>query len=371
LSTEEPRPAQVDETSADSLSAYTFALPEDRIAQRPLAERSAARLLVLRRDAMAPEHRTVRDLVELLEPGDVLVVNDTAVIPARLYGEKAGTGGRVEVLLVRKVAGSCWACLVNASKKPKDGTRLVFAAGGAAAHDAFFATVEGALEEEPGVFLVRFDGDPVRFATHYGHVPLPPYIERDDDEEDLDRYQTVFHDEEKPGSSAAPTAGLHFDEPLLAALQEKGVMLARVTLHVGPGTFLPVRGDHLSEHVMHPEPWAVGEEAAQTIRAAREQGRRVIAVGTTSLRCLESAAAEDGTLRAGSGLTRLFVKPGYRFKIVDCLVTNFHLPGSTLFVLVSAFAGRARMKSAYEEAIREGYRFYSYGDASFLERAGS
>lgn len=352
----------------DRLSSYTFELPPELIAQHPLEERSAARLLVLKKDAERPAHARVKDLVELLAPGDVLVVNDTTVIPARLFGEKAVTGGRVEVLLVRKVAGSSWACLVNASKKPKAGSRLVFGTGRPTSMDAFFATVEGPLEDEPGAFLVRFDGDPVRYAQHHGHVPLPPYIGREDDEVDLERYQTVFHDADKPGSSAAPTAGLHFDAPLLAALAARGVRLAKVTLHVGPGTFLPVRGDSLSEHTMHPEPWIVGEETARAVNEAKAAGQRVVAVGTTSLRCLESAA-RDGRLVAGSGLTRLFVKPGHRFQVTDALVTNFHLPGSTLFVLVSAFAGRGRMQAAYDEAIREGYRFYSYGDASFLERA--
>ncbi len=361
----------------DDLATYSFELPGDRIAQRPLGTRSDARLLVVPRDGPL-EHRGVRDLVALVRPGDVLVVNDTTVIPARLYGEKAGTGGRVEVLLVRPAgddvrpdagrASSTWVCLVNASKKPKEGTRLVFGTGSAHAIDGFFATVEGAVDDEPGAFMVRFDGDPVVFARAYGHVPLPPYIARGDDDDDVSRYQTVFHDDEKPGSCAAPTAGLHFDDALIAALRDKGAAFAKVTLHVGPGTFLPVRGDRLDEHVMHPEPWFVDDDAAAAIAKARAQGGRVVAVGTTTLRCLESAA-KDGAVRAGAGLTRLFIKPGHRFQAVDALVTNFHLPRSTLFVLVCAFAGRARMSAAYAEAVREGYRFYSYGDACFLERA--
>jgi S-adenosylmethionine:tRNA ribosyltransferase-isomerase len=353
-------------TDLDALSSYSFALPDDRIAQRPLEERSAAKLLVVPKDgALAHEH--VRDLPSLLRKGDVVVVNDTTVIPARLFGEKAGTGGKVEVLLVRR-EGASWVCLVNASKKPKEGTRLVFGSGQAHALDAFFATVEGAVDDEPGAFLVRFEGDPVRFAQHYGHVPLPPYIARDDDDDDVARYQTVFHDDKKPGSSAAPTAGLHFDGPLLQAIGAAGAKLVKVTLHVGPGTFLPVRGN-LSEHKMHPEPWTVDDNAARAINDARANGGRVVAVGTTSLRCLESAAGDDGAVRAGSGLTRLFITPGYRFKVVDALVTNFHLPESTLFVLVCALAGRERMLDAYRSAIENGYRFYSYGDASFLERA--
>lgn len=351
----------------DTLAAYQFELPPELIAQRPLEERSAARLLVLPRGAIAPFHRHVRDLVEMVEPGDVLVVNDTTVIPARLHGEKAGTGGKVELLLVRALDDGTWACLMNASKKPRPGSRLVFGAGPRAT-DAFFATMEGPLDDEPGAYRVRFEGNPVVFARHHGHVPLPPYIAREDDAADIERYQTVFHDETKPGSSAAPTAGLHFDPALLLALRERGVGVARVTLHVGPGTFLPVRNVRLSEHVMHPEPWFVSEEAARMVNDAKRAGRRVIAVGTTSLRCLESAADDQGVLREGQGLTRLFVRPGYRFRIVDALFTNFHLPGSTLFVLVSALAGRERMVAAYKDAIRAGYRFYSYGDASFLER---
>jgi S-adenosylmethionine:tRNA ribosyltransferase-isomerase len=349
----------------DALASYEFELPADRIAQRPLADRASARMLVVREKL---EHKHVKDLVDLVHPGDVVVVNDTTVIPARLFGEKAGTGGKVEVLLVRASSGSTWICLVNASKKPKPGTRLVFGTGQAHAIDAFFGTVDAAVDDEPGAFLITFDGDPVRFAQHYGHVPLPPYIEREDDADDVVRYQTIFHDANKPGSSAAPTAGLHFDGALLEAVRKKGAALAKVTLHVGPGTFLPVREDKLSEHAMHPEPWFVDEKAAMTIARAKREGGRVIAVGTTSLRCLESAADDDGNVAPGSGLTKLFIKPGYRFKAVDALVTNFHLPGSTLFVLACAFAGYERMRAAYDEAIRGGYRFYSYGDASFLER---
>ena len=340
------------------MTEFAFDLPPERIAKRPLAERSGARLLVVPRDA-ALAHRTVRELPELLREGDVLVVNDTTVIPARLFGEKAGTGGKVEVLLVRPEEGA-WVCLVNASKKPKPGTRLVFGTGGASM-DGFFATVEDAVADEPGAFRVRFEGDALAFAEHYGHIPLPPYLEREDDEGDVDRYQTVFHDDDKPGSCAAPTAGLHFDDALLARVRARGVEIAKVTLHVGPGTFLPMRGS-LDEHVMHAEPWIIDEENARKINAAK----RVVAVGTTSLRCLESAT-EGGTIKAGRGLTRIFIKPGYAFKVVDALVTNFHLPESTLFVLVCAFAGTDRMKAAYAEAIREGYRFYSYGDACFLE----
>lgn len=354
---------------------FSFDLPDELIARRPLDDRAASRLLHVPAGMGGVVHRKVRDLPELLHAGDVVVVNDTTVIPARLIGEKAGTGGRVELLLVRphldEAPARAWVCLVNASKKPKPGTRLVFGTqtGGAPhAMDAFFATVDAAIEDEPGAFVVRFDGDALAFARHYGHVPLPPYMERDDDDDDVDRYQTVFHDDKKPGSCAAPTAGLHFDDALLEAVRARGATIVRVTLHVGPGTFLPMRGS-IDEHVMHPEPWIVDANAAELVNGAKRAGKRVIAVGTTSLRCLESATGEDGALRAGAGLTRLFIKPGYAFRMVDAMLTNFHLPDSTLFVLVCALAGTARMQAAYAEAIKERYRFYSYGDACFLERA--
>jgi S-adenosylmethionine:tRNA ribosyltransferase-isomerase len=352
-------------------SPFSFELPEELIAKRPLDDRSASRLLHVPATGDVG-HRRMRELPALLREGDVVVVNDTTVIPARLFGEKAGTGGKVEVLLVRRheEQARTWVCLINASKKPKPGTRLVFGTTtGGAPHsmDAFFATVDDAVEDEPGSFLVTFDGDALAFARHYGHVPLPPYMQRDDDDDDIERYQTIYHDDNKPGSCAAPTAGLHFDDALLDAVRAQGAKIARVTLHVGPGTFLPMRGS-IDEHVMHPEPWIVDANAAELINDAKRAGKRVIAVGTTSLRCLESATV-DGKLRAGSGLTRLFIKPGYSFKSVDALVTNFHLPDSTLFVLVCALAGTERMQAAYAEAIRERYRFYSYGDACFLERA--
>lgn len=334
--------------------SFSFDLPPGRIALHPLEDRAGARLLVVPTEGPCA-HRTMRELPALLREGDVLVVNDTTVIPARLRGEKAGTGGKVEVLLVRP-EGEAWVCLINASKRPKRGTRLVFGM------DGFFATVEDAVADEPGAFRVRFEGDALAFAARHGHIPLPPYLGREDEVGDVERYQTVFHDAGKPGSCAAPTAGLHFDEALLAQVKARGVEIAAVTLHVGPGTFLPMRGS-LDEHVMHPEPWIIDEDNAGKINAAR----RVVAVGTTSLRCLESAADDEGMVHAGRGLTRIFIKPGYTFKAVDALVTNFHLPDSTLFVLVCALTGTERMQAAYQEAIREGYRFYSYGDACFLE----
>ena len=352
----------------DLVASYRFELPERLIAQRPLAERSAARLLVLGATAAAPEHRTVRELPTLLHEGDLVVVNDTAVIPARLYGEKAGTGGKVELLLVREHGDrATWVCLLNASKGPRPGSRLVFGTGAAHSLDAFFATVVGNVDDEPGAFVVHFEGDPVGFARAHGHVPLPPYIARDDDDDDLARYQTVFADQTRAASSAAPTAGLHFDAALVAALEARGVRTAKVTLHVGPGTFLPMRGARLSEHRMHGEPWVVPEETARLVAETRRAGRRVVAVGTTSVRALEASAGDGAEVRAGSGMTRLFLRPPHAPRTVDAMVTNFHLPGSTLFALVCAVAGRARMVAAYAEAIAAGYRFFSYGDATFLE----
>ena len=364
----EPAPPPDDDDDDDLIASYRFDLPDRLIAQRPLSERSAARLLVLRAVADAPEHRSVRDLPELLTAGDLLVVNDTSVVPARLYGEKAGTGGKVEVLLVRPdLDRSSWVCLLNASKRPRPQARLVFGTGQAHALDAFFATVLDTVDDEPGAFRVRFEGDPLAFARAFGHVPLPPYIARDDDDEDVTRYQTIFADVDKGGSSAAPTAGLHFDDALLGALTERGVRTARVTLHVGPGTFLPLREQRLSAHRMHPEPWSVPEQTARLVEETRRAGGRVVAVGTTSVRALEASAEVTGAVRAGAGLTRLFLRPPKAPRVVDALITNFHLPASTLFALVCAVAGRTRMQAAYAEAAARGYRFYSYGDASFLE----
>jgi S-adenosylmethionine:tRNA ribosyltransferase-isomerase len=343
----------------DRLSAYLFELPEELIAQRPLEERSSSRLLHVPA-AGDFAHRQFRELPELLEAGDVLVVNDTRVVPARLHGHKAESGGKVEVVLCRQ-EGDEWIALVGANKKIKPDLRIVF--GGDDPDALFFATVLGPAEGEPGAFRVRFDGDPIRYAQHFGHIPLPPYVKRDDDDDDKERYQTVFAD--RAGAAAAPTAGLHFDDDVLAALEDKGIDVVRVTLHTGPGTFLPVRTDDLDEHVMHKEPWWVSEEAAARLNRARDEGKRVVAVGTTAVRTLE--ASWDEGFQAGQGLTDIFIRPGYRFRAIDALVTNFHLPESTLVVLVAAIAGRERVLAAYAEAIEERYRFFSYGDASFFE----
>jgi S-adenosylmethionine:tRNA ribosyltransferase-isomerase len=368
----------------DRLSSWSFDLPQAQIARRPLKDRASSRLLHLPA-AGGLVHRQFRDLVDLLQPGDVLVVNDTTVVPARLFGEKAGTGGKVEVLLVRRddasttttttttsssvPRGHTWIVLLNASKKPKPGSRLVFPTH-PGSMDALFAEVEGVVDDEPGAWRLRFEGDALRFAHSFGQVPLPPYMERSPDDDDRSRYQTVYADRAREGSVAAPTAGLHFDDAVLAALRDKGVQVAPVTLHVGPGTFLPVHAERLSDHRMHPEPWWMSKATASTLNTARAAGKRIIAVGTTSARVLESSRqgrAADAGFVDGSGLTRIFIKPGHVVTGFDALVTNFHLPESTLIVLVGALVGRQRILDAYAEAVAQGYRFYSYGDASFVE----
>ena len=363
----------------DLLSSWSFVLPEDRIAHHPLAERAASRMLQLRRDG-STVHGNFKDIVGLLDEGDVLVVNDTTVLPARLFGEKAGSGGKVEVLLVRRVesdggatsGAADWIVLLNASKKPKEGSRLVFPAG-AGSFDALFAVVIGAVDDEPGAWRLRFEGDPVAFAWAHGAIPLPPYMQRAAEDDDDERYQTVYRDEDKAGSAAAPTAGLHFDEATLLALAEKGVRLAKVTLHVGPGTFLPVHSDRLSQHKMHPEPWWLSSTTAALLNEARARNKRIVAVGTTAARVLESARIAEGgkdgvVFGEGRGLTRLFIKPGHEVLAFDALLTNFHLPESTLLVLVGTLVGRRRILAAYDEAVARGYRFYSYGDCCFIER---
>ncbi|MCK0537758.1 tRNA preQ1(34) S-adenosylmethionine ribosyltransferase-isomerase QueA [Alcanivorax quisquiliarum] len=332
---------------------FDFQLPEQLIARRPAAERAGSRLLVLAREELA--HRQFPDLKTLLRPNDLLVFNDTRVIPARLFGQK-DTGGRVEVLIERLLGSHSALAHVRASKAPKPGTGLRF--------EEASATM---VARHGDLFELVFDGAAplLDVLSRVGHVPLPPYIDRPDDEQDLSRYQTVYA--RHPGAVAAPTAGLHFDEPLLAELAAQGVKQAFVTLHVGAGTFQPVRADRVEDHVMHSERFHVPPSLVEQIAATRAQGGRVVAVGTTSLRALEAAAAA-GELAAGEGDTDIFIYPGYRFRVVDALVTNFHLPRSTLLMLISAFAGRERVLAAYAEAVAQQYRFFSYGDAMFIER---
>ena len=335
-------------------SDFHFDLPSELIAQAPLAERSASRLLVVDAARNRLEDRHFTDLVELLAPGDLLVFNDTRVLPARLYGRK-DTGGAVEILIERITGAHEARAQLGVSKKPKAGGRIVFEDGSA-------ATVTGRDGE---FFLLRFDADePVeKLLLRLGRMPLPPYIARDAEAADEERYQTVYARE--VGAVAAPTAGLHFDAPLLDALRTRGVDSGYVTLHVGAGTFQPVRSERIEDHVMHREWLNVGAELVEKIRRTRERGGRVVAVGTTVVRALETAT-RDCTLEPFAGETQIFIFPGYRITSVDALITNFHLPESTLLMLVSAFAGRETMLDAYGHAVEQRYRFFSYGDAMLI-----
>jgi S-adenosylmethionine:tRNA ribosyltransferase-isomerase len=338
------------------VSDFDFELPEERIAQRP-RPRGESRLLVLDAGDDA-RHRTIGDLPALLLPGDLLVVNDTRVIPARLFARRRDGGGRVELLLAERLDELTWECLLRPGRRARPGTILLLADG----LEAEIVEVAG-----DGRRRLRFSSPVEPHLDRLGHVPLPPYIARPDEAEDRERYQTVWARE--PGAIAAPTAGLHFTAELLAALERRGVERAAVTLHVGLGTFKPVTAELVHEHRMDAERYEVPEATAARIAAARRAGRRVVAVGTTVVRTLESAAlAGGGEVRAGAGRTELFVTPGFRFGVVDVLLTNFHLPRSTLLMLVSAFAGRERVLAAYREAITAGYLFYSYGDAMLVER---
>jgi len=337
-------------------SDFYFDLPQELIAQDPLEDRSSSRLLVLDKKTGGVSHHVFREIVRYLAPGDCLVLNDTKVIPARLLGEREETGAHVEVLLLKRREADVWETLVRPGKKCKPGARLVFGDG------LLKAEVLETVEE--GNRLIRFfyDGIWEELLDRLGEMPLPPYITHK--LEDRGRYQTVYAKYE--GSAAAPTAGLHFTRELLAEIEKKGVRIAYVTLHVGLGTFRPVKEENVLEHHMHSEFYQVSEEAAGIINETKKAGGRIVCVGTTSCRTLESAADESGFVRPGSGNTEIFIYPGYRFKVLDALITNFHLPESTLVMLVSALAGRERVLAAYEEAVRERYRFFSFGDAMFI-----
>ena len=337
-------------------SDFDFALPPELIAQQPAAERSGSRLLDGR--SAVPVDRSFRELPALLAPGDLLVFNDTRVIKARLFGAK-GSGGGVEALVERVLPKHEVLMHLRASKSPKPGSRVRFA-------EAFDAEVLGRGGPDGSLFHLRFPADPLLLLERHGHVPLPPYITHDDTAEDESRYQTVFA--ARPGAVAAPTAALHFDAGVLDALAQRGVKLAQVTLHVGAGTFQPVRAENLAEHRMHSEWFEVSEATVQAVARTRAAGGRVVAVGTTTLRALESAAL-GGTLQAGSRDTDIFITPGFAFRVVDDLVTNFHLPRSTLMMLVSALAGFEHVQALYAHAIAQRYRFFSYGDAMLLSRA--
>lgn len=341
---------------------FAYALPERLIAQKPLARRSASRLLHLDGASARRCHRRFTDLPELLTSRDLLVFNDTRVLPARLYGAKE-TGGRVEILIERLTGPRTALAHIRASKAPKPGARIAVAGRGADAAGEVRLSVEG---RDGDLFALRGDEPLGPLLARVGRVPLPPYIEREDDKDDRERYQTVYAS--RDGAVAAPTAGLHFDESLLGVLDRRGVQRCYVTLHVGAGTFQPVRTDDIRDHVMHAEYFEVGEAACAAVAAARGRGGRVVAVGTTAVRSLETAAA-GGALAPCVGDTRLFIYPGYKFQCVDAMITNFHLPESTLLMLVSAFSGRDAILAAYREAVAQGYRFFSYGDAMLLTPA--
>ena len=335
---------------------FYYDLPEELIAQDPLEDGSSSRLLVLDKKTGEMEHKVFRDILSYLKKGDCLVINDTKVIPARLIGRKEGTDAHIEILLLKRRENDIWETLVKPGKKAKVGTVIQFGDG------LLTGTVVDIVEEGNRLIQFSYEGIFEEILDQLGQMPLPPYITHQ--LKDKNRYQTVYAEHE--GSAAAPTAGLHFTKELLKEIEEMGVSIAHVTLHVGLGTFRPVKVENVQEHHMHSEFYIVEEEAARVINETKKNGGRVICVGTTSCRTLESATGEDGILKAGSGWTDIFIYPGYKFKILDCLITNFHLPESTLVMLVSALAGREHVLAAYEEAIRQRYRFFSFGDAMFI-----
>lgn len=337
-------------------SDFYYDLPPELIAQDPLEDRSSSRLMVLNKETGEVSHHVFREVASFLEPGDCLVLNNTKVIPARLMGVREETGGAVEVLLLKRRADDVWETLVRPGKKARPGTKLVFGDG------LLHAEVLEVVEEGNRLIRFQYEGIWEEVLDRLGEMPLPPYITHK--LQDKNRYQTVYAKYE--GSAAAPTAGLHFTQELLREVEKKGVDIAYVTLHVGLGTFRPVKVENLAEHHMHSEYYQVSGEAAEKINRAKESGHRVICVGTTSCRTVESACDENGHLEAGCGDTDIFIYPGYRFKVLDALITNFHLPESTLVMLVSALAGREHVLSAYEEAVREKYRFFSFGDAMLI-----
>ena len=332
---------------------FYFDLPQELIAQDPLEDRASSRLLVLDRETGEVTHRKFRDILGYLNPGDCLVINDTKVIPARLIGSREGTNAKIEVLLLKRRENDIWETLVKPGKKAKPGTVICFGDG------LLKGTVIDVVEEGNRLIQFSYDGIFEEILDRLGQMPLPPYITHQ--LQDKNRYQTVYAKHE--GSAAAPTAGLHFTKELLQEIEDKGVKLAHVTLHVGLGTFRPVKVENVLDHHMHSEFYMVEESEAEKINQTKRDGGRVICVGTTSCRTIESASDENGILKAGSGWTDIFIYPGYQFKILDCLITNFHLPESTLVMLVSALAGREHVLAAYEEAVKERYRFFSFGDA--------
>ena len=337
-------------------SDFYYDLPEELIAQDPLEDRSASRLMVLDKNTGKIQHHIFKEIVHYLNPGDCLVINDTKVIPARLYGTKVGTDAKIEVLLLKRKENNIWETLVKPGKKAKIGTRISFGDG------LLMGEVVDIVEEGNRLIQFSYDGIFEEILDKLGQMPLPPYITHQ--LKDKNRYQTVYA--KHNGSAAAPTAGLHFTPELLKKIKAKGVNIAHVTLHVGLGTFRPVKVEDVTQHHMHSEFYVVEEDQAALINETKKKGGKIISVGTTSLRTLESASSEEGILKAGSGWTDIFIYPGYRFKIVDRLITNFHLPESTLIMLVSALAGKEHIMEAYEEAVKDKYRFFSFGDAMFI-----
>lgn len=335
---------------------FYYDLPQELIAQDPLEDRSSSRLMVLDKITGEVEHRHFKDITEYLRPGDCLVINNTKVIPARLYGVKEGTEAKIEILLLKRKENDIWETLVKPGKKCKIGTKIVFGEG------ILTGEVVDIVEEGNRLIQFHYEGIFEEILDRLGQMPLPPYITHQ--LQDKNRYQTVYA--KYDGSAAAPTAGLHFTPELLQQVRDMGVEIAEVTLHVGLGTFRPVKVDNILDHHMHSEFYMVTQEAAEKINNAKKNGHRVICVGTTSCRTIESAADENGMLKESSGWTEIFIYPGYKFKVLDCLITNFHLPESTLLMLVSALAGREHVLAAYEEAVKEGYRFFSFGDAMMI-----
>lgn len=337
-------------------SDFYFDLPEELIAQDPLEDRSSSRLLLLNKETGDFRHSVFTSIIDYLNPGDCLVINNTKVIPARLIGEREETGGKVELLLLKRKENDIWETLVKPGKKARVGSKIVFGNG------LLKATVVEVVDEGNRLVQFHYEGIFEEILDELGQMPLPPYIHHQ--LQDKNRYQTVYAKYE--GSAAAPTAGLHFTKELLEKISSKGVVIANVTLHVGLGTFRPVKVEDVTKHHMHTEYYHVEESEAEKINACKKRGGRVICVGTTSCRTVESAASEDGIVHAGGGDTSIFIYPGYQFKVLDCLITNFHLPESTLLMLVSALAGKEHILKAYEEAVREKYRFFSFGDAMYI-----
>lgn len=354
------------------ISDFDYYLPEELIAQKPADRRECSRLLVVHRDTGKIEHRHFYDIIDYLKAGDCLVLNNSKVLPARLYGVKEKTGAKVEFLLIKRIEGDTWETMVRPGRKLKPGDIVVFSQ-----EPLLKATIKDFGTDGTRIVDFEYDGVFMERLEEIGSMPLPPYIERSSDSEDRDRYQTVYCKEE--GSVAAPTAGLHFTEELLKKAEDKGVELVYVTLHVGIGTFRPVKCENIEDHTMHFEEYSISEESAEVINRAKREGRRIISVGTTSTRTVESAAYFDADaqtadgkagcwqVRSGEGSTGIFIYPGYEFKIIDSLITNFHLPKSTLLMLISALYDREKILAVYDEAVKQKYRFFSYGDAMFIE----